>query len=165
MDGANDARLEREATAAEAGRARASRRCRRCRPAASRTATWPTINTELQQLATTYPDKVKLFTLNKPSLLGKTIYGVEVSHNVAQNVGKPAFLLTGAHHAREWPTAEFTLEFVYDLLMHDGTDPDATNLLEKGKLIAVPVVNADGYDLSAACRTSRSARTAASPPA
>ena len=32
--------------------------------------------------------------------------------------------------------------------MHDGTDPDATNLLEKGKLIAVPVVNADGYDLS-----------------
>ena len=32
--------------------------------------------------------------------------------------------------------------------MHDGTDPDATNLLEKGKLIAVPVVNPDGYDLS-----------------
>ena len=32
--------------------------------------------------------------------------------------------------------------------MHDGTDADATNLLEKGKLIAVPVVNADGYDLS-----------------
>jgi carboxypeptidase T len=41
------------------------------------------INAELQQLATTYPDKVKLFTLNKTSLLGKTIYGVEVSHNVA----------------------------------------------------------------------------------
>ena len=107
-----------------------------------------TINAELQQLATTYPDKVKLFTLNKTSLLGKTIYGVEVSHNVAQNVGKPAFQLTGAHHAREWPTAEFTMEFINDLLMHYGTDADATNLLEKGKLIAVPVVNADGYDLS-----------------
>jgi carboxypeptidase T len=106
------------------------------------------INAELQQLATTYPDKVKLFTLNRTSLLGKTIYGVEVSHNVAQNVGKPAFLLTGVHHAREWPTAEFTLEFVWDLLLHDGTDADATNLLEKGKLIAVPVVNPDGYDLS-----------------
>ena len=52
------------------------------------------------------------------------------------------------HHAREWPTAEFTLEFVQDLLMHDGSDPDATNLLEKGKLVAVPVVNPDGYDLS-----------------
>ena len=41
------------------------------------------INAELQQLATTYPDKVKLFTLSKTSLLGKPIYGVEVSHNVA----------------------------------------------------------------------------------
>ena len=41
------------------------------------------INDELQQLATTYPDKVKLFTLSKTSLLGKPIYGVEVSHNVA----------------------------------------------------------------------------------
>jgi carboxypeptidase T len=106
------------------------------------------INAELQQLATTYPDRVKLFTLNKTSLLGKTIYGVEVSHNIAQNVGKPAFLLTGAHHAREWPTAEFTMEFIWDLLLNDGTDADATSLLEKGKLIAVPVVNVDGYDLS-----------------
>ena len=106
------------------------------------------INTELQQLATDLSDRVKLFTLAKPTLLGKPIYGVEVSHNVTQNVGKPAFFLSGAHHAREWPTPEFTLEFVYDLLMHDGTDPDATNLLEKGKLIAVPVVNVDGYDLS-----------------
>jgi hypothetical protein len=37
---------------------------------------------------------------------------------------------------------------VWDLLLNDGTDADATNLLEKGKLIAVPVVNPDGYDLS-----------------
>jgi hypothetical protein len=107
-----------------------------------------TINAELQQLATTYPDKVKLFTLSKTSLLGKTIYGVEVSTNVAQNVGKPAFLLTGAHHAREWPTPEFTMEFIWDLLLNYASDADAKNLLGNGKLIAVPVVNVDGYDLS-----------------
>ena len=106
------------------------------------------VNQELQQLATTYPDKVRLFTLNKPSLLGKTIYGVEVSRNVNQNTGKSTFLLSGAHHAREWPTVEFTMEFIWDLLLNDGTDPDATTLLDKGRLIAVPVVNADGFDLS-----------------
>ncbi len=69
-------------------------------------------------------------------------------HNVdaeRRQAGLPAHR---RHHAREWPTPEFTLEFVYDLLMHYGTDPDAKNLLEKGKLIAVPVVNPDGYDLS-----------------
>ena len=147
LDGANDAQRAKEATAQK-------RVAKGIAPLSGlptgRVAyrTLAEINTELQQLATTYPDKVKLFTLNRTSLTGKTIYGVEVSHNVNQNVGKPAFLLTGAHHAREWPTPEFTIEFVYDLLMHDGTDPDATNLLEKGKLIAVPVVNVDGYELS-----------------
>ena len=145
-DGGHGRRQRRPAGSARRRRrsasSRASRRSRRCRPAASRTATWPTINAEIQQIATANPTKVKLLTLNHPTLLGKPVYGLEVSHNVAAAAGKPAFLLTGVHHAREWPTAEFTLEFVHDLLMHDGTDPDATNLLEKGRLIAVPVVNA-----------------------
>jgi hypothetical protein len=147
MDGANDTRLRSEAehqTKVEKGVAPLSTL------PTGRVAyrDLATINAELQQLATSYPDKVKLFTLNKTSLLGKPIYGVEVSTNVAQNTGKPAFLLTGAHHAREWPTPEFTLEFVWDLLLHYGSDADAKNLLDNGKLIAVPVVNVDGYDLS-----------------
>ena len=111
IDGANDARLASEAT-----------QQKRVEKGIAPLSALPTgrvayrdladINAELQKLATDNPTKVKLFTLNKTSLLGKTIYGVEVSHNVAQNIGKPAFLLTGAHHAREWPTAEFTLEFI-----------------------------------------------------
>src|SRR4051812_29137116 len=147
IDGANDAWLAKEA-------AQQKRADKNIAPLSGlptgRVAyrTLADVNAELQQLATTYPDRVKLFTLNKPSLLGKTIYGVEVSHNVTQNTGKSTFLLTGAHHAREWPTVEFTMEFIWDLLLNDGTDADASNLLEKGRLIAVPVVNADGYDLS-----------------
>ena len=58
------------------------------------------------------------------------------------------FLNTGVHHAREWPTAEFVLEFAWEALERDGTDPRITSLLERGKLIAVPVVNPDGYDIS-----------------
>ena len=57
-------------------------------------------------------------------------------------------LNTGVHHAREWPTAEFVLEFAREALEQDGTDPRITSLLERGKLIAVPVVNPDGYDIS-----------------
>ena len=122
MDGANDARLKTEDEHQAEGR----QGHRAAVDAADRPRRLPRpgdINTELQQLATTYPDKVKLFTLSKTSLLGKTIYGVEVSHNVAQNVGKPAFLLTGAHHAREWPTAEFTMEFIWDLLITTAPTP------------------------------------------
>jgi carboxypeptidase T len=147
IDGANDAWLAAEA-------AQQKRQTKSIAPLSGlptgRVAyrTLAEVNQELQQLATTYPDRVKLFTLSKPSLLGKTIYGVEVSRNVAQSAGKSTFLLSGAHHAREWPTVEFTMEFIWDLLLNDGKDPDATNLLEKGRLIAVPVVNVDGYDLS-----------------
>ena len=106
------------------------------------------INAELRRLAATYPDRVKLFRLPNRSLLGKSIWGVEISHDVHTDAGKPVFLNTGVHHAREWPTAEFVLEFAWEALQQDGTDPRITSLLERGKLLAVPVVNPDGYDIS-----------------
>ena len=106
------------------------------------------INGELRALANRYPDRVKLFALPNRSLLGKTIWGVEISHDVHTDSGKPVFLNTGVHHAREWPTAEFVLEFATEALQLDGKDPQITELLERGKLISVPVVNPDGYDIS-----------------
>jgi carboxypeptidase T len=106
------------------------------------------INAELRRLAAQHPDRVRLFRLREQSLLGKSIFGVEISHDVRSDSGKPVFLNTGVHHAREWPTAEFVLEFAWELLREDGRDPRITSLLERGRMIAVPVVNPDGYDIS-----------------
>ena len=110
--------------------------------------TLPEVNAELQQLAQANPDRVKLLTLNHKTLLGRDVYGVEIGHRVSEDVGKPSFFLSGVHHAREWPTVEFTMEFINDLLANDGTDPRITALLEKGRVIAVPMQNPDGYDVS-----------------
>jgi carboxypeptidase T len=52
------------------------------------------------------------------------------------------------HHAREWPSGELVMEFAYDLLKNDGTDARITNILEKSRVIVVPVVNPDGFNLS-----------------
>jgi carboxypeptidase T len=106
------------------------------------------INAELWQLAWRYPDRVKLFRLPYQSLLGRSIWGVRISHDVHDARGKPVFLNTGVHHAREWPTAEFVLEFAWELLQRDRRDPQISALLERGEVIAVPVVNPDGYDVS-----------------
>jgi len=106
------------------------------------------INAELFKLAAWHPRRVKLFRLPHRSLLGKSIWGVEISHDVRDDAGKPVFLNTGVHHAREWPTAEFVLEFAWEALRLDARDQQITKLLERGKLIAVPVVNPDGYDIS-----------------
>lgn len=106
------------------------------------------VNSELEWLAKANPARVKRFELPHKSVLGQTVYGLEITHDVNTSSGKPVFLMTGLHHAREWPTVELTMEFIYDLLKNDGTDPEITGLLDRVRFIAVPVVNVDGYEMS-----------------
>lgn len=107
--------------------------------------TLPEVYSELEHIAKANPNRVKLFELPHKSLLGQRIYALEITHNVNTSSGKPVFVMTGLHHAREWPTVELTMEFIYDILKNDGTDPHMTALLDSVRFIAVPVVNVDGY--------------------
>ena len=72
---------------------------------------------DMDQLAGDYPSLTRPLTLPNKTVLGEDIRGIEVTVD-ADNVkdGKPVFLLMGAHHAREWPSAEHTIEFAFDLL-------------------------------------------------
>lgn len=106
------------------------------------------VQAEIQQIARDNPGRVKLFRMPEASLLGRPIYGLEIAHDVNTYDGDPVFLTTGIHHSREWPTAELTLEFVHEVLDADGTDARITGLLEDTRLVVVPMVNPDGYDLS-----------------
>ena len=163
MDGANDARLATEAR--PEARREGHRAALRAAHGPRRVPRPGDINAELQQLATTYPDKVKLFALKQDVAARQDDLRRRGQPQRRPELGQAGLPAHRHPHAREWPTAEFTLEFVNDLLMHDGTDADATSLLENGKLIAVPVVNPTATTSRAACRTSRSARTAGSRPA
>jgi carboxypeptidase T len=106
------------------------------------------VDNELQRIAQANPGRVKLFEMPHRSVLGQTIYGLEITHDVNASSGKPVFVMTGLHHAREWPTVELTMEFIYDVLKNDGVDPRFTALLDSVRFIAVPVVNVDGYEMS-----------------
>lgn len=102
---------------------------------------------EMAALAAKHPTKVKPITLDKTSLLGKPIRGIEITDGAANvNDGKPVFLIMGAHHAREWPSAEHSMEFAYDLL--ESGDARNAGLLKGVRTIVVPVVNVDGFDIS-----------------
>ncbi len=100
---------------------------------------------ELDGLVTARPDLVKPIALGLPTLQGRTIKGVEITHDVGNQDGKPVLLMVGLHHAREWPSGEHTLEFAHDLVKNDGSDPQITALLSRARVIAIPVVNADGF--------------------
>ena len=105
-------------------------------------------NNDLTSLATQYPTKVKAITLKNTSLEGRTVRGIEISRDVNVKDGKPVFVMMGVHHAREWPSGELTIEFAYDLLKNDGVVPRITNILDKARIVIVPVVNPDGFNLS-----------------
>src|ERR1700760_257552 len=105
-------------------------------------------NAELPALAAAHPDTVKLIKLDRQSLLGRDIEGIEIAHRVNDNDGRPTFYVGGVLHSREWPSVEFAMEFANDLLMNDRKDPRITSLLENGRVTIVPMQNPDGYDVS-----------------
>ena len=106
-------------------------------------------NTDMRQLATIRPNIAKTFDLPHLSLDGKTVHGIEIGANVqAAEDGRPVFLLMGLHHAREWPSGELAMEFAFDLVKSYGRDARITGLLDRARVIVVPVVNVDGFDLS-----------------
>src|SRR5680860_1432232 len=104
---------------------------------------------DMRQLAAIRPNIAKRIELPHKSLDGKTVQGIEIGANV---LGCPdvraVFLLMGAHHAREWPSGELAMEFAYDLVRNYGSSSRITDLLDKARVLVVPVVNVDGFDLS-----------------
>jgi zinc carboxypeptidase len=107
-------------------------------------------NNDLGALASANPSLVKLFTLSRKSLEGRDILGVEISDNVASTTdGKPVYLNMGLHHAREWPSGEHSMEFATDLVKgYKAGNARITGLLQKARVLVIPVVNVDGFEQS-----------------
>jgi hypothetical protein len=107
------------------------------------------IELELKQLAGQYPKLVKPITLNHKTHEGRDVVGIEIAtHPYRVNDGKPIFAMLGTHHAREWPSAEHTLEWAYDLLTNYGKQARTTRLVKATRNIVIPVVNPDGFNIS-----------------
>ena len=106
-------------------------------------------NADMTALTKRYPRLVKGLQLPLKSLDGVPIRGVEIGRDVkAAPDGRPTFLLMGVHHAREWPGGELAMEFAVDLAKGYGTNARITRLLKKARVVVVPVVNVDGFNLA-----------------
>ena len=106
-------------------------------------------NADMAALESDRPDLVKRFALPHPSLDGREIFGVEIGKDVhGPDRGLPVFVMLGVHHAREWPSGENAMEFAVDLVKNYGADSRITDLVNRSRVIVVPVVNVDGFELS-----------------
>ncbi len=98
----------------------------------------------MKALVTSYPNHVRQVVIGT-SLEGRPIEGVEIASNVNGSDGRPVYLNMGITHAREWPSGEFPMEFALDLAQNFGSDPRITAMLERVRVVIVPVVNPDGF--------------------
>ncbi|RZU32583.1 zinc carboxypeptidase [Blastococcus saxobsidens] len=106
-------------------------------------------NADMAALESDRPDLVKRFALPHRSLDGREIFGVEIGKDVhGPDRGLPVFVMLGVHHAREWPSGENAMEFAVDLVRNYGTDRRITDLVDRSRVVVVPVVNVDGFELS-----------------
>src|SRR3954452_5535501 len=104
---------------------------------------------DLHALATGHPGLVRELTLSKRTVLGEPIHAVEIARDVnGSDDGRPVYLVMGLHHAREWPSGEVAMEFALDLASAYGRDARVTSLLDRERVVVVPVVNADGFVVS-----------------
>lgn len=95
-----------------------------------------------------YPDLVRVSTLPELTLEGRQVFSIEVAIGDPDD-GRPKAYIDGIHHAREWPAGELVMAFIEDLL--DGVasgDARISSLLQRVSVIAVPVVNPDGFIIS-----------------
>lgn len=101
---------------------------------------------ELKALADANPLLVREVTLGT-SLEGRPIQGVEIAQDVLRSDdGRPVYLNFGAHHAREWPSAEFPMEFARDLVASfNQGNARVQSLLAGVRVVVVPIVNVDGF--------------------
>lgn len=104
---------------------------------------------EMRALARRHPNQTRLLTLGTKSVEGRPIRGIEITEE-ADTVadGKPVMLMVGAHHAREWPSAEHALEWAYELLEGDEDRRLARRVVRDVRTIVVPVLNVDGFVVS-----------------
>ncbi|WP_100499645.1 M14 family zinc carboxypeptidase [Geodermatophilus chilensis] len=104
---------------------------------------------DMAALERDHPDLVERFALPHRSLDGRPVYGVEIGRDVrGPDTGLPTFVMLGVHHAREWPSGEHAMEFAVDLVENYGTDRRITDLVDRARVVVVPVVNVDGFHLS-----------------
>ncbi|HVL94691.1 MAG TPA: M14 family zinc carboxypeptidase [Solirubrobacteraceae bacterium] len=105
---------------------------------------------DMKRLVEENPGLVRPITLPEKTLNGTPVHAIEIASDVARkDDGRPVFVMTGVHHAREWPSSEHAIEWAFELV--DGYrrgNADVRALVEKTRTIVVPIVNVDGFDLS-----------------
>ena len=102
------------------------------------------IDTYLTQLVNENPAIASRFTLGTNTVEGRPIYGIKIT-GPATGAPKPAFIVEGLQHAREWIAAMVPMYVADQVIQLYGSDPQITDIVNRSELYIIPVSNPDGY--------------------
>jgi predicted deacylase len=100
------------------------------------------IFSRLEELQAAAPERVSLHVLGQ-SIEKREIRGIEVRGKGRE---KPAILLNGTMHAREWLSPMTTTYMAEHLVADYPDDERVKNILDKTRVIIVPILNIDGFE-------------------
>ncbi len=103
---------------------------------------------ELDAIADANPAIARRVTLTPESWEGRPIEGLLIGADIqrADVDGRPQAIVTGVHHAREWPSGEFTMNLAHDLVRgHADGDERIRPLVEGLATWVLPICNPDGF--------------------
>ncbi len=104
---------------------------------------------EVQSTAAAFPALVSRFSIGT-SYLGRELWAVKVSDNVATDEAEPEVLFTANQHAREHLTTEMALYILRELTSKYASDPRIKAIVDSRETWIVFMVNPDGveYDIA-----------------
>lgn len=103
------------------------------------------ISSLTKSIADARPDIARRFSIGK-SYLGRELWAMKISDNVATDESEPEVLFDGGHHADEHMGVEMVLKIMRWLVDGYGTDTRITNIVNGREVYLVFSVNPDGAD-------------------
>lgn len=111
------------------------------------------IDAYLTQLVGENPAIASRFILGTNSIEGRQIYGIRISGPGAGP--KPAFVVEGTQHAREWVAAMVPMYLADQLVQLYTSDASIRDIVDRSEIYIIPVANPDGYVYSWASPSNR----------
>jgi hypothetical protein len=103
--------------------------------------TYDEYNAKLAELEALRPDLASVFLVGL-SIEGREIRGIRIT---GPGADKPAVLINGCQHAREWIAPKATIYAADRLIGEYDVDPVVKDLVDDVEFLLVPIVNPDGY--------------------
>lgn len=107
--------------------------------------TYEEVETELQDIANTYPEIAKLHVIGR-SYEQRPMYALEISSALGIEDGRPESLYVATHHAREWPSTELAMDLARYLTDNYNEDARVTSIVNDIRVWIIPLANPDGFN-------------------